>query len=306
LLLILTWWLMWRAGHGARPIVLSAVAFAVPVGFAPVWIAFHPEMLRETLARYGTSDQPRVGPLQTYLTLIDPIVWFVRGGPSLTTSTARSGFVLLPVALLLVAGLAALWRRRDWIATALVVGLVASPIPAAFKGEPAMIQRALYALPLAALLAGYGFAWLWQSRFGRAIALVVLFASPIQFAYFYFDYFTHYKFRSAFYYDPAAFREVAAYLIASREAPAYFFTNNVDDASVKWRFYTLVAGRTALLPRTRYVDPDSIPDAPSGSVLVTYDDTARLAALVAAGWRVEKVINDVDNRPAAAILRKGG
>ncbi|MND08769.1 hypothetical protein D3C83_316290 [compost metagenome] len=48
------------------------------------------------------------------------------------------------------------------------------------------------------------------------------------------------------------------------------------------------------------------PDAPAGSLLVTYDDTARLAALAATGWRVEKVIHDVDNRPAAAVLRKGG
>ena len=307
LLLTLTWFVMWWAGHGARPILLSAIAFAVPVSLAPVWIAFHPEMLRETLARYGTTDQPRVGALRTYFTLIDPIVWFVRGGPSLTTSTARSGFVLLPVAVLLASGLAALWRRRDWIAVAIVVGLVTAPIPAAFKGEPAMIQRALYVLPFAALLAGYGVAWLWQSRIGRAIALLVLLASPIQFAYFYFDYFTHYKFRSAFYYDPAAFRDVASYLMASGDAPAYFFTNNVDDASVKWRFYTLIAGRTALLTRTRYIEPDARPDdAPAGSMLVTYDDTARLAALAAEGWRVERVVNDADNRPAAAILRKGG
>ena len=35
LLLMLTWLLMWRAGHGARPILLSALAFAVPVSLAP-------------------------------------------------------------------------------------------------------------------------------------------------------------------------------------------------------------------------------------------------------------------------------
>ena len=38
---------------------------------------------------------------------------------------------------------------------------------------------------------------------------------------------------------------------------------------------------------------------------MTNDDTSRLAALAADGWRVEKVISDVDSRPAAAILRKG-
>ena len=80
-----------------------------------------------------------------------------------------------------------------------------------------MIQRALYVLPFVALLAGFGFAWLWQSRFGRAArGRWCSLASPIQFGYFYFDYFTHYKFRSAFYYDPVAFRDVAAHLIGSR------------------------------------------------------------------------------------------
>ena len=43
-----------------------------------------------------------------------------------------------------------------------------------------------------------------------------------------------------------------------------------------------------------------------GACSSTYDDTARLAALAADGWRLETIIHDADNRPAAAILRKGG
>ena len=98
----------------------------------------------------------------------------------------------------------------------------------------------------------------------------------MQFRYFDFDFFTHYKLRSAFYYDPVAFRDVAGELIhALPDAPAYYFTTDVDDASVKWRFYTTLEGRTDLLSRTRYVDRDDRPAAAPGSVLVTYDDTAR-------------------------------
>ena len=167
-----------------------------------------------------------------------------------------------------------------------------------------MIQRAMYALPLAALLGAIGFAWLWQSRIGRAAAAAVVLASPIQFAYFYADYFGHYKLRSAFYYDPVAFKSVAAYLLQDAGAPAYYFTSDVDDASVKWRFYTITANRTELLPQTQYIDPDDRPPAPPGSLLVTYDYTSRLAALAADGWRTETVISDVDNRPAAVILRR--
>jgi hypothetical protein len=134
----------------------------------------------------------------------------------------------------------------------------------------------------------------------------VLVASPIQFAYFYYDYVGHYKLRSAFYYDPVAFQDVAGHLIESPDTPAFYFTNDVDDASVKWRFYATGDGRADLLARTKYIDVGDWPDAPAGSRLVTYDDSARLAELAAAGWTVERVITDVDHRRAAVILRKSG
>jgi hypothetical protein len=214
--------------------------------------------------------------------------------------------VLLPVAMLLLGGIVALCRRRDWIAWVVGAGVFVSLIPAAMKGEPAMIQRAMYVLPFIALTAGFGFAALAQSRVRtiRAASILLIFAAPVQFAYFYFDYFNHYKFRSAFYYDPVNFQGVAEYLLARDPAPTYYFTSDVDDASVKWRFYVVQRGRQSLLSRTTYLPPDERPDAAIGSVLVTYQDDVRLAALSAAGWQVEQAIRDVDNRPAAAILRK--
>jgi hypothetical protein len=304
--LLITWIAVWGSRLGLRPVIQSAVAFALPVSLAPLWVLMHPEMLAQTMTRYGATEGPRVPMLATYLTMLDPIVLFVRGGPSLVTSTARSGFVLVPVALLLLVGVFSLWRRRDWIAWVIAAGIVIAPLPAAFKGEPAMIQRAAYLLPFLGLLGGFGFAELWQSRRrpAQAAALAVMLAAPIQFGYFYFDYFTHYKFRSAFYYDPAAFHDVADYLMASGDAPAYYFTTDVDDASVKWRFYTIGRQRVELLQRTQYIDPEARPAAQPRSLLVTYDLTRRLEALQADGWVIEKLIHDVDNRPAAVILRK--
>ncbi len=90
------------------------------------------------------------------------------------------------------------------------------------------------------------------------------------------------------------------------DAPQYYFTTDVDDASVKWRFYTTLEGRTDLLSRTKYIDRDDRPAAVAGSVLVTYDDSARIKALVADGWQLRLLIKDVDNRPSAVILRKVG
>ena len=306
LLLAISWALWLRAGLGWRQIAVSAIAFAIPVMIAPLWIALHPQMLQDTLARYGAPpDVPKTPLAPTFWSLIQPELWFVRGGPSLTTATARSGVVLLPVAALLVAGAIDLFRRRDWRATVIVAGVLIGLIPAAIKGEPGMVQRAMYVLPFVALAAGFGFAWLWQSRLGRGFAALLIAGSALQFGYFYFDFFTHYKLRSAFYYDPVAFRDVAGELIHLHDdAPQYYFTTDVDDASVKWRFYTTLEGRTDLLSRTKYVGRDDRPAAVAGSVLVTYDDTARIKALVADGWQVRIVIKDVDNRPAAVILRK--
>jgi 4-amino-4-deoxy-L-arabinose transferase-like glycosyltransferase len=304
--LLITWVVIWRAGLGFRPILQSTIAFTLPVSAAPLWVLFHPEMLTQTVARYSVVEGEKAGFVETYLSMIHPNVLFVRGGPSMVTSTARSGFVLLPVALLLLAGVAAVWRRRDWIAWVVIAGLVTAPLPAAAKGEPLMIQRAMYLLPFLALLGAFGFAALWQSRSRllRYAAIAVLVASPIQFAYFYYDYFGHYKLRSAFYYDPVAFSDVADYLIESPDTPAFYFTDDVDDASVKWRFYTVGRGREELLTRTEYVAPDARPAAAPRSLLVTYDSTARIAALQTDGWTVETLIRDVDRRPAAVILRK--
>ena len=254
----------------------------------------------------------------------------------MTTSTNRTGVFLLPVAVWLPAGLYVLWRRPadpktlppprgalrrtsgrgtlvdtagiHWV---LLAGLLTAPIPAAVKGEPDMVQRALYMIPFAALISAMGFALMWHAkrRIVRLATVLLLLVAPIQFAGFYFDYFTHYKFRSAFYYDPVAFRDVAQYLFDQGPAPAYYFADDLDDAGAKWRFYTIKHSRQDLLARTRYVSlGGSAPaTAPSGSFLVMYVDRAKLAALEQPGqWAVVKVIKDVDQRETAAILRKVG
>ena len=219
----------------------------------------------------------------------------------------------LEVEMLFYIGMFLLFRLRwlNHIHWVLLAGVLTAPIPAALKGEPDMVQRALYMIPFVALIAAMGFAQMWQARHRmiRVAAMLLLLAVPIQFAEFYFDYFTHYKFRSAFYYDPVAFRDVAQYLFDQGPAPAYYFADDLDDASAKWRFYAIKHSREELLPRTQHVAADGAEAAaaPAGSFLVMYVDRAKLAALEQPGqWAVVKVIKDVDQREAAAILRKVG
>ncbi len=328
--LALSWFVFHRTGRGfAGPAAAATAGFVLPLLVLIPWLWTYPEMLQQTVARYRLSDEEQVSQLRAaednapltavgrtlgaYASFYDPVTLFVRGGPSLTTSTGRTGVLLLPVAVWLPLGLYALWRRGDpaglqWM---LVAGLLTAPIPAAVKGEPDMIQRALYMLPFMALISAMGLARMWQARHRavRAAAVLLLLAAPIQFGEFYFDYFTHYKFRSAFYYDPVALRDVARYLFDQRPAPGYYFTTDLDDASAKWRFYAIQRRRQEVLGRTQYVAADGpeLAAAPGGSLLVTYVDRRTLVALEHAGqWEIVKVITDVDGRETAAILRKVG
>jgi 4-amino-4-deoxy-L-arabinose transferase-like glycosyltransferase len=304
-----------------RTAAAAIAGFAIPATFLVVWVMRHPEMLRQTSAAYEMAGAQRppifdvsgagvVTAAKTFATFFDPFGWFVFGGPSLTTSTGRAGVFLVPVAMLFPIGLYVLWqRRRQEEAYVLLAGLFAAVLPAALRGEGWSFQRALCMIVFVALIAGFGMDRLWQSqsRWIRWLAAGVAVASLVQFGVFYRDYFTHYKLRSAFYYDPVAFVNVAEFLLREPDSPAYYFNTELDDPAAKWRFYATKAGRTEVLSRTHYVGRDRFPlhDAPPGSFCVVYVDQPTLDPLLSSGaWRILARITDVDNREAAAILRK--
>ena len=326
LCLLLTWLTCYRTPHAPRrAAALATVGFLVPLGLLIPWAWAHPEMFTQTAARYlvreardvtmaqGARNFVSLEHLQQmlsgYVEYFDPVFLFVRGGVSMTTSTTRSGVLLLPVAVFLVLGVFEMVRRlrRDPIALVLLAGLALAPIPAVFVNERLMIQRELFMLPFAALIAGYGGALLMRgSQTIRRIALLLVAAMPLQFAYVYFDYFTHYELRSAFYYDSVVFRDVADTLVAG-DPPAVLLSHELDDAGPKWRFYTTKLGRDDLLFRTRYVNENSgeIDSAPVGSLLVVYPDKTTLDRLTRdRRWSIVRTIEDVDRRPASVVLRK--
>ena len=143
------------------------------------------------------------------------------------------------------------------------------------------------------------------------VALLLVVAVPVQFAVVYRDYFTHYKLRSAFYYDAVAFKDVAEFLIdadRSSPLPSVYLSSALDDAGSKWRFYTTKHGRADLLHRTRYFDGSGADLAAApGSLLVMYPNARAIAELLnSKQWSVVRTVADVDQRPAAAILRRIG
>lgn len=305
-----------------RTITIALAGFAIPAGFLAVWLLTHPEMLQNTSAAYRMAGGQRPAvfddPIsasaiaaRTFATFFDPFRLFVIGGPNLTASTGRAGVFLLPVLFLLPFGLYAIWQRpaRDGLSFVLLSGLVVAIVPAALRGEGMAIQRALCMIIFIAIIAGFGFEWLWRSpvRLLRWAAAGLAIAGALQFGLFYRDFFGHYALRSAFYYDPVAFADVASTLLQQPDVPAFYFDIELDDPAAKWRFYATKANRVDVLSRTHYVDHDAFPmrEATPGSLCVVYVDRPTLEPLTASGeWLLVTKITDVDDREAAAILRK--
>jgi 4-amino-4-deoxy-L-arabinose transferase-like glycosyltransferase len=321
LFLVVTWIAQYRWGRRRVPSAMAAaLGFVLPVLPLVPWLWAHPEMLRDTFGRYQVTSGhtlPRLHQvaekIAEYWDYFDPSFLFLSGGLSTTTSTGRSGVFLLPVAVFLPFGIYELIRRRPSlpVGAVLLAGLAAAPIPATLIGERYMVQRVLFMLPFGAFIATFGVLVQLRSPrpWTRRCAVLLLAAMPLQFAYVYRDYFTHYQRRSAFYYDPAAFRGVAESLIAAQPpdaAPTTYFSTQLDDVGAKWRFYTTKHHREELLRRTRYFDEvGELGGAAHGSFAVLYAQDPSVPGLLHAGqWTLVSTVSDIDDRRASVILRR--
>ncbi len=326
--LVLTWIFYFRMEHGfGRASAAAGLGFVIPLLALIPWVWLHPTMLAETLGRYPASGaaESSTAPagllnlnalqhrLSVYWDYFDPSFLFLTGGVGLTASTGRAGVFLLPVAVLLPPGIYELLRRAKstGIAIVLLGGLAMAPIPATLVGERYVAQRDLFVLPFGALVATFGLAVLLRQR-RRAVQLFAAFVIatiPLQFAYVYRDYLGHYKLRSGFWYDPAAFRDAAEYALAtasSDDVPVVYLSRLLDDGGPKWRFYVTKHHREDLLERTEYVDGDGrdLENAPPGSLMIVYANPRPDALLRSGQWSIAKTSADVDGRAASLVLRK--
>jgi hypothetical protein len=258
--------------------------------------------------------------LTTYWSYFSPAFLFLNGGPSLNAATQQAGVFLLSVAVLLPVGIWALLRPQTpdyrqphagmpWL---LLIGLLLAPVLPTLKGMPHVVQRTLTLLPFVVLIASYGVLLLWESRARtrRALAVALVAAMPLQFAFFYADYLTGYRIRSAPAYDRTAFVETSRALLdaeAGGGVPAFYLTAPLYDVSAKWRFYATKAGRADLLARTRYFDGDlsKLRDVPPGSLAVLEAESSAIDPGVASGgWSIERRVVDLAGRPTLTVLRR--
>jgi hypothetical protein len=296
--------------------------------FAP-WLWSHPDMLRDTIGRYNVYDVRHLSPLQgvkdflnynnvqerisVYWDYFNPAYLFFSGGSNPTTATRRAGVFLAPVGVFLVFGIYDLWQRRSSAASiVLLAGLALAPVPATLVDERYAIQRALLVLPFGVLISVFGSAFLLRQPKGlvRAATVVLLLAMPLQYASFYRDYFTDYRIRSAWWFDPIDFRDVAEYLISadsSARLPAVYLSRDLDDVAPRWRFYLTKLAHEELARRTIYFSADILDasQVPAGSLLVLYANDPHVPGLLAAdACSVARLVVDAAGGKSAVVLRK--
>lgn len=306
----------------------AATGCAAPILLVVPWLWTHPEMLTDTIARYRLADAAapagsgsslagfNLGERVTvYWDYFNPSFLFFAGGSNPTMATGGVGVFLLPIAVFLIAGLYALARERSATGAVLVTGLVAAPLPIVLTMPQApdfSIARAFTLVPFGILIAAAGFEFLFRQAAApaRTAAMLLLLAMPLQFGVFLRDYFTAYQVRSAARFDPMATREVMAQVLASEAsgpASPILFGDDLDDKSVRWRFYALKLGRADLWQRARdfnaaSFDPETVPP---GSLLVLYANDPAIARLTA----TERVVRFAEVAGAggtvtAALLRR--
>ena len=315
---------------------IAVAGFAWPLS-ALMWIAFHPQVIVETLTRYGldrgvAAPWPKGAPFRVVLTTLwrtsrlsdrasqywsffDPAYLFLTGGfANVVNSTRHVGVFPMPFLALVPVGFGALLSRRRPIVDALVlIAFATAPLAACLAvPERYAVDRELEVLPFGVLIAIAGARHLLAAPAGmwRKTGIVLLAAVPLHFAFFSADYYRDYPRTAAFWFNWNS-RDATAALVAlagQQPSPAiYVSTHHTTNLEAYWRFYAITYRREDLLQRTRLFDSVEFDAAaiPEGSLLlVGRDDTALTRAVDAGVLRRVAIIPEPADPPFFSILTR--
>jgi 4-amino-4-deoxy-L-arabinose transferase-like glycosyltransferase len=263
------------------------------------WHVARPEIYRGFVQRYGGAGldvvhQPPaffegVFLRQRWSVFRSFFSWsflFALAETNVQRSTYLSGIFLKPMEVFLPLGIYHMLRNCRSVLTVLILAaFVSAPLAASLIPERYTIERAASLLALGALIGAFGVDWLlvrrstWLTWAGRAVCACLCVWMVYQFEGFYRDYQTHYRVRSAFWFNgnhPGAFEPIVRDYRREDPRTVYIF-DGLPWIREHWRLYLLQHNRTDLLARTVYFRPESLDVAriPSGSVLLAgWDDPA--------------------------------
>lgn len=188
--LLFTAGLLFYARRPGRDYFVAAAGFAVPLTLFVPWYLAHPTAFADTANRYELYDASTMDALQglrsflsynsiearaaTYWSFLNPSFLFFTGDLQMPFSTRAVGVFLLPVAVLLVAGIAFAIRQPTAPNVIAVLGFFTAPLAAVLVPENSEIIRAAAMLPFGVLLATMGVIAFWQWPFLQRARLVLM------------------------------------------------------------------------------------------------------------------------------------
>lgn len=268
-------------------LILLLIGFSLPLLPLIPWTRQYPDTLFLDQARYvGIVDrnggQVSAGiaslfssvslshRLDVFISYFNPVFLFLLGDASLIHSTSlhhplglassviRAGVFLLPLAIFIPLGIHSAVKKKDRLAWLLIFGFFSAPISGALAGDHWRYSRILIILPFAILLAVYGIKFMLsqKKKLFRVACYLLLLLVPLQFSYFFYDYFTAYRIRSynwMKYNIPGALETVISEELKT-PASTIYLDNRVGFIDRYWKFYLVKHGRLDLLEKTELID----------------------------------------------------
>ncbi|HEX6164908.1 MAG TPA: glycosyltransferase family 39 protein [Vicinamibacterales bacterium] len=275
-----------------RAVVLAAVAGFVCLLPMAAWYLTHPERNAQIVSAYQLAGDRSLAEaigsrINLYWQFFDPSYLFVSGDPSMVNSTRTSGLFPWAFAALLPIGLWAIARRRDPIGWVIAAGFLTAPIVSIISGGIEM-NRVMFAIPFAVMVASYGVVALWQGRalLPRFAAAALVVSIALQFISFHRYYMSDsYRIGAAQWFSGSV-REAMRELIArSGDAEAVYISTNIEWVHRMWRFYAIEAGRQELIGRAFYYK-DLPSKVPARATLICPAESPACASLGGSGaWR---------------------
>jgi 4-amino-4-deoxy-L-arabinose transferase-like glycosyltransferase len=266
-----------------RSVILATAVFVMALLPMTLWYLTHPERNSQIISAYQLDAAGAGARLGLFWRFFDPSYLFVSGDPSLVNSTRGSGLFPMAFAVLVPIGLVALVRSRSPIHLVLAAGFLTAPIVSVISGAIEM-NRVMFALPFAALVAAYGAMTLWAARstFAKAATALLVVSIAVQFNVFYRGYMSEaYRVAAASWFSGNV-REALRELIARSGDADVYVSSDIEWVHRMWRFYAIEAGRLDLMARTTYFTDPPAAAAP-GAKLLCQADSSRCAAMQTSG-----------------------
>jgi 4-amino-4-deoxy-L-arabinose transferase-like glycosyltransferase len=307
---------------------LAALTFFLPLLVLVPWLRAHPSAYAQQVARYRVYDVQRFTPLQgikeflnyqnlthrvsMYWGYIGPNYLFMSGAIKMSMTTRKVGVFLLACGVFLPVGIyQMLTKRRDWLGRLLIFGFATAPLAALLVDDPFAVDREMNLLPFGVLLTAFGVGCLLQSPRLRVriLAVCLLVLVPVEFSYFYRDYFGDYRLASAEWFNRnirGGLEDVIAREDRNRPIPVYL-SIDIGNIDQYWQFYLIKHDRADLQPRTVYFDSKSIALAtiPSGGLVVCPTEDVWQQEQVKLGeLQLLNVIREPDGKPSFVVLAR--